>query len=268
MSLIFMGRKENAIEVVTDAGEWDMRTGCLTWIGQKQYLPPHLPGYLTVPIGWRPAGTIFTRLAHQYCPDLDALLDHAPVLWQAVERIIAPKVKAELVRAEINYGICFCGWSEKKQRLEAFTIDPVESPDLWEIDHLLIAPGDPAVIDDIIAKVAADPEAFHPETDGVEMMETLRRCPKQFGQGQFSAVGGFVLATTVIAAGGYSRIVHRWDDQIGQPIHLPERNIAHAISDAVPTEPAIRAAIRTGRAVPSRSPDFSAATPALQSGHT
>lgn len=252
MSALLVVRKAACIEVLSDAGEWCVESGALTWIGEKQAMPPDTPaGTLVASIGWLPAAAAFIRLANARCANFDAVRDHALEMWREVEAAIHPEMKTELIRTGIDYGVFFCGWSERQQRLQAFTIDPAESPDLWETDTLLIAPGDSHLIDDITAKLTANPEAFDPETDGVEIMEMLRRSPRQFGQGSFSAVGGFIQYTTATATGGNSRILRHWDDRVGEPILLAEHELVVATSVGV-------------RAAPSRAPDISATAPALR----
>lgn len=86
----------------------------------------------------------------------------------------------------------------------------------------LFARGSVAVVNAFVENVRENPDAFDAESDGIAVMELLRREPFPFGDEREDiigyTVGGYVEHATVTRDGPSVRTIHEWSDEVGKPI--------------------------------------------------
>jgi hypothetical protein len=209
MSALIAVCATDAVHLLTDAAATFLDSGIVAAIHSKQI--PLRNGAVVTGVGSYAAIAGFAELAANL--GRDEVREAAPELWQKVlETLPARKDLCILAVA---------GWGERERRpwVETFSGDG-----RLGFTTFVAFPSTttPACTTRFLERFVGDPDAFV-VSDGVALIEELRRIPRRYDCGEHPAVGGFVQHTTVTRDGVTTRVVRDWPDLKGQCISLEER---------------------------------------------
>lgn len=220
-----MIRKSDRIELLSDAAYCDPADGTLGAIHTKLALLPELncimAGRGSIPVMW-----ITAYVAELCCASFDSLVANFATLRAEAATYRGYDISSEeWARSEIG----LVGWSESKDQPQCYISLSLEPAGTGRVPRPL-CPCDIGVLCEGSADIAhafADsmkdnPDAFDARTDGLAVMELLRRervpsdgdCNASAGH----CVGGYVEHATVTRHGVAVRTIHHWPDEIGRPI--------------------------------------------------
>ena len=208
MTAINIIRTGRAVHIATDAAAYD-ETGIVHWFGPKVVTFPHMPAVISV---GGTAGLLFQ--VGQQIEKRAATFDEL-VSGDAVTASVANLRERGWIEDDSGMVIIVAGWSAARRKPEFYLWRPGFPPrlEMW-IAPMLIAPNVP-----IDVRTAAG-VVLRSDMDGppmwrafVDLMELQRRLPEPY-----SRVGGCVQLTTVTADGISQKILHRWNDRIGDLI--------------------------------------------------
>lgn len=146
----------------------------------------------------------------------------------------------------VELELFLAGWSESRNRPETYWLVSDDSHsraalgvNAWEFIEAEPFQVAPVPTPELLAAQnfdVTDIERVDPVRDGLKVMEAQRRFVGEMqtdgiARGPVSAVGGFVNLTEIREDGISQRIIHRWNDIIGQRIN-PERACADNLEPA------------------------------------
>jgi hypothetical protein len=219
MSGVVVGKSENgSYHFFTDGGVFDSK-GVLIAIAQKTHMLAHMPAALTV-LGPRAWATVLYAFVAS-CATFDGLRDTIISDLRSYEALI--KRAAESDGMSADFQIFMAGYSHRENRLAGFMVasnaeSGVKEP--YVLQELLETMVNPAPDHVALKSVVWEyPESINIERDGLKLMQAQRKMPFAHGNGAIqSVVGGFIQHTVVSSDQVTTRIVHRWDDKVGESI--------------------------------------------------
>lgn len=232
MSIVYVGVHPECIVLVGDGVSYDTQTGCVAQHVAKLHLFPELHCAMGF-TGVGSAGRLFAVGIEGKYRSFDDLLDH--VVADLRQLHIALTWNPLLFQREDDkkMSVALAGWSDRRQRLEAYRVVSYEKDCIWAGEQ---APAMPAwtllPLDYVWASMM--PDAEHCERLGVlpekcgDLMEFGVRlvCAGRASSGEMPDadggkfnVGGFVQVAYVTPGCVQSWIEHRWpEDEVGKPI--------------------------------------------------
>lgn len=225
MSALVMVCKSDRVELLSDAALYDPITGTVGAIHSKLSPLPELncvmAGRGPIPVMWITA--YVAGLSSKTFDDVVANFDAI--------RAEAATYKSSDVPVE-EWGRCdigLIGWSESRNRPEGYVSPGMGLPEngvaaggLESCDVGVFADGSAEVTHAFVESVREEREGFDAGTDGVALMELLRRQALSDSDGRGACprhcIGGYVEQATVTAEGVTVRTIHQWPDEIGKPI--------------------------------------------------
>jgi hypothetical protein len=225
MSALVMVCKSDRVELLSDAALYDPTSGIVGAIHSKLAPLPELNCVMTgrgaIPVMWITA----------YVAGLSSTsFDDVVANFDAIRTDAATYNNGSVPIEEwTNTDIGLVGWSESRNRPEGYVALARGLPQiglcagsLHPCDVGVFASGSAEVADAFVASVRENPDAFDAETDGVAVMELIRREVRPLTDESDSlvghCVGGFVEQATVTRGGVSVRTIHEWRDEIGRPI--------------------------------------------------
>jgi len=234
MSALVMVCKSDRVELLCDAALYDPIGGTVGAIHSKLAPLPELncvmSGRGPIPVMWITA----------YVASLSAKsFDEVVANFEAIRAQAATYNNGDVPAEEWDRAdIGFIGWSKSRSRPEAYMSLGKGSPDsdvapgsLSPCDVGVFAGASVAVVSAFIDSVRENPDAFDAGTDGLAIMELLRREARPLsdepGARVGFSVGGYVELATVTRERVCVRAIHEWPDELGKPI-MPEPAMAEA----------------------------------------
>jgi hypothetical protein len=226
MSSAIIRRAENGVEMFTDGAVVDA-TDNYVLIGRQSiaYAFPHVPCIMTAlgsihvlfsllcvsSSSWTSFDCVVDRIgrdvrdAHQYA--FDHRIDGA---------------------REVNSQVYFGGWSESRERWETYGVlichhDVGSTPKVYGLPSLFCHPYPHSDADREFVGIPSKDELidigqFEIDIDRLLAWQRITGEPLADGTMMYG-VGGFVQHTAMTKEGISTRIIHRWDDPIGEPIN-------------------------------------------------
>ena len=152
------------------------------------------------------------------------------------ERVYDEVLYALAQSQETEVDILLAGWSEERNRAESYMLSSSDMHgfDPWEFHEAPAVVAGPVPTDEALARVGIDvtqnPETVDPVSMGLKVFEAQRSMTfpaTTAGGEEFHLVGGAAVMTQITRDGITQKIIHKWDDEIGQPITPePLRKIA------------------------------------------
>lgn len=225
MSALVMVCKSDRVELLSDAALYDPITGAVGAIHSKIALLPELncvmAGRGPIPVMW-----ITAYVAGLSSATFDDVVANFDAIWAEAATYNRGDVPAE---DWARSGIGLIGWSQSRSRPEAYISLGMGSPEVGRAarsldpcDIAVFAGGPTEVANAVVESVRENPEGFDAETDGVAVMEVLRREARPLSDKPGAlvghSVGGYVELATVTAEGATVRTIHEWPDEVGRPI--------------------------------------------------
>jgi hypothetical protein len=236
MSAIVIVCKSDRVELLSDAALFDPESGTVGAIHSKMTLLPEIncvmSGRGPLPVLW-----ITAYVAGLTSVSFDDLIANFGEIAANAATYNNGTFPAEAwKRAEIS----LVGWSKDRGRPEAYMTrgygtlaDDLSAVNLSPCDVGIFADGSVDVAEAFVAAFRQAPDAFDAETDGVAIMELMRRealsssDPVRVGR----CIGGYVEHATISQEGVTKRTIHEWPDEIGKPIR-PSASTGGAWNDA------------------------------------
>lgn len=224
MTALMVAVLDNAVVVYSD-GAIHNRSGIVVGFRQKADIELHLPAIIAS------RGSGIAGLS------LRSLMVAFGTFDQAVESLaqVMPIAAADGVHHgdDVNLSAMLAGWSEARQRWEAWNC--------WlrgnDLDHLVDGSLQLEQVPRFLADPFPDEERLNASgmlTDGrlqfdltndgdfITFMEAIRKTPFPVGPGPDAPVGcivgGFIQKTTLTRDRAETVIIHRWDDEEGRPM--------------------------------------------------
>lgn len=223
-------RRDRAI-MLTDASLYTPQ-GLVVRFGQKAVAMPHLRSVIACRGSQMVTALLAMGLAATYS-SFDEMANHAAAdLPRYHDQHLMDLARLGL--QDIN--IVVAGWSESADAPSGFYYD--STTDAFEmIDGYVSGPvldeEENANLHAIGCEIDVDvsPAAFDPIRHGIPFMEAQRRMQIEISDVSepMSVVGGHILLSEVTRDGVSQRVIHHWDDEIGEPIS-PAPFVAQATS--------------------------------------
>lgn len=219
MSAINTLVKRDSVHLITDAASYDS-AGNLVAAIPKVALLPHINAAVACR-GPRASVPLFADLLSAAASTYDELKAHAPTFL----RELRPMLDATFAHCEFGavFDVVIAGISESAGP-DAYLICSHERYGVqpWTVVQfagLAMMPADAATQELVLASIPDDVELVDPERDGRIILEAQRAFPMDHGGGRvFTGVGGFGQLTSITRDGISTRVIHRWPDEVGQPI--------------------------------------------------
>jgi len=131
--------------------------------------------------------------------------------------------------AGTEFDLTVAGWSESNGPSSFFMCNhdgngaEVQPWNIVELGAISLAPLDAAIKAELDAAFpnGVHPDEFDPAADGLRVLEIQRKHEVDHGPGAFEttrSVGAFAQLTTITLDAIVMKIIHRWRDEIGQPL--------------------------------------------------
>lgn len=226
MTAIMAVWKSDSIDILSDGAWVRPNDGTLLAICSKQLLlrHPDTDAVIAVIASSGAASMIleFNTRANGM-RSFDGLIAAAPTLWREVMASTPPPTlhirgdDGSVPETPIVSAMALAGYSERDGRLMLYDLRSDIAPD-GQPQAIVSAPG-LVLTDSEIEHFANNPDTFNAYADGLDFMHKARQRVYEFNSGQLCRmVGGYVQRTRLDRFGVWSEIIHRWPDQIGQPI--------------------------------------------------
>lgn len=211
--------QRDAVRIVSDAASY-AADGNLVAVAPKVALLPHLNAAIACR-GPHISVPLFADLLGAVASTYDDLKAKAP----AFIRDLLPMFEASFSQCQFggDFDVVVAGISETTGPdawlVCSHTRYSVEPFSLVQLAGLTLLPGDPAIHEAVRAAVPHDVEAFDIERDGLAVLEAQRAHAVEHAGGRWlTGVGGFAQVTSITREGISTRVIHRWYDEVGQPI--------------------------------------------------
>jgi hypothetical protein len=225
MSALVMVCKSDRVELLSDAAFYDPVSGIVGAIHSKLAPLPELNCVLSgrgpIPVMWITA----------YVAGLRAATFDEIVAGFAAIRAEAASYRDRNVPAEewTRSDIGVVGWSDSRDGPEAYMSFGRGLPEIGltagslnPCDVGVFANGPVEVANAFVESVRENPDAFDAETDGIAVIELMRRESAPLGDepGAFigHSIGGYIEHATITREGVSVRTIHEWPDEVGKPI--------------------------------------------------
>lgn len=216
--------KSDRVELVSDTALYDPMSGTVGALHSKLAALPELgcvmSGRGAIPVMWITA----------YVAGLSSVtFDDVVANFDAIRAEAATYNNGDVQAGEwARCDIALIGWSESRSRPEGYISRSKGLPEigvaggsLSPCDVGMFAAGSTDVANAFVDSVRENPDAFDAESDGIAVMELMRRVPAPLSDepgaivGHF--IGGRVEQATVTREGISIRTIHEWPDTIGMP---------------------------------------------------
>lgn len=211
MTAINIVRTPHSVHICTDSAAFD-DDGIIQWFGPKAVTFPHMNAALMV----GGDAHILFELARQ-------IEKRAPTFEDLVSSNAMTESVMNLYERSYNpldAVIIVAGWSNTRRAPEVYIWKSGKPPQMeLFVPPILIAPGVPLAEREaagIVLRTDAGERKIGRAL--VAIAEMQRRLPEKF-----SRVGGCLQFTTINEDGISQRILHRWNDRVGEPIRLEEK---------------------------------------------
>lgn len=211
--------KRDSVHLLTDAASYDI-AGNLVTAAPKVALLPHLNA------------AVACRGPHIALPLIADLLGAAASTYDDLKAKAPAFICALLPIFEASFAQCQFG---SDFDIVVAGISEMAGPDAYlicshdrygaapfstvQLSGLSLLPGDPAIHERVLATVLSDVEQFDVERDGLAVLEAQRAHAVEHAGGRWlTGVGGFAQVTSITRDGISTRVIHRWADEVGQPI--------------------------------------------------
>lgn len=210
----------DAVHVVTDGGLFDQKTGVLVGFGNKALILSHLNAVL-VCRGALAMGLLVPMMVSANSSFDELRKNIGPQLRKQIEP--HANIDAQHGHTWGEFDVVLAGFSESKGPtcILMLSFDHPFIPELkayqpFDAGPVSLAPGN----DDLLKSI--DPNSFDVERDPLRIIEAQRKIPSPHGaRGDSSvkcSVGGFAQLTTVTETEITTKLIHRWNDKIGEVI--------------------------------------------------
>lgn len=217
--------KSDRVELLCDAAHYDPNSGTVGAIHSKLAPLPELNCVMTgrgaIPVMWITA----------YVAGLSsASFDDVVANFEAIRADAATYRNDDIpIEAWTRSDIGLIGWSENRNRPEGYIALGCDAPELGlsagnlrPCDVGVFSDGSTDVANAFVASVRENRDAFDARTDGIAVMELMRRETLPLTDKRDArvghCVGGYVEHATVKRDGLSVRTIHEWPDEIGKPI--------------------------------------------------
>ena len=240
MSAINIVRQREAVHLFSDASVYD-HDGVLRYVAPKTFALPHHPAVIGTRGPNRSTDIIGAGLAGMFAT-FDEMVDG---IEGSLPNLVEESAQYLAGGGHPRIDLMIAGWSEREQAPRSFMIMTEENG--WRPDHDLgdavsvqtgnpyeLRPLDELVIsptidqDDIIAAISHGKgfdgiEHMDLDAHGLMLLELQRakRTALAPGRDAHHWVGGFAMISTVSRSGVSQRVLHRWEDQVGETISPP-----------------------------------------------
>lgn len=219
MSAINTLIKRDSVHLITDAASYGA-DGNLIAVKSKVAMLPQINAavacrgaFISVPL--------IADLLSVAAPTYDDLKATAPALLRA----LLPMFEASFAHCEfgIDFDVVIAGISESDGS-DAYLICSherygVEPWTVVQFAGLSMMPADAPMQERVFASIPDYFELVDPERDGRIILETQRAFSMDHDNDRaLIGVGGFAQVTSITREGITTRVIHRWPDEVGQPI--------------------------------------------------
>jgi len=219
MSAINTVIQADSVHLICDGASYDA-DGRLVSVGPKMQMLPHLNAAVACR-GPRASVPLFADLLSAAASTYDELKAEAPTFL----RELRPMLDATFAHCELgaDFDVVIAGISESDGP-DAYLICSHERYGVqpWTVVQfagLAMMPADAATQARVFASIPDNVDLVDPERDGRIILEAQRVFPIDHGGDRsFVGVGGFAQLTSITRDGISTRVIHRWPDEIGEPI--------------------------------------------------
>mgnify|MGYP001002900966 CR=1 FL=1 len=219
MSAINAIIQRDAVHLLTDAASYDS-AGNLVAAIPKVALLPRINAAMACR-GPRASVPLFCDLLNAAASSYDELKAKAPTFL----RDLRPMLAVTFAYCELgdDFDVVVAGISESVGP-DAYLVCShqrygVEPWTVVQFGGLAMMPADAAMKARVFASIPDNVDLVDPERDGRIILEAQRAFPMDHGGDRnFVGVGGFAQLTSITREGISTRVIHRWSDEVGQPI--------------------------------------------------
>jgi|GEM_PF-3082626 len=218
---VFMAR--DRVSILVDTAGYGQDGRLIRFVAKANALP-HVPAVFAARGSWVVPFIFAPRFGERFATFDEMVTDGA----QFADEIHADSYQFIASSGEENVDLVMAGWSESRDRPEAYVLtsfgrNGLSAWQFYPITEAVALPGPSEEAAIAAGFVEKDQAHYDPATDGLKLMQAQRsmRWPvisDSDAEEEHHLVGGAAVLIEVTKAGINQRIIHRWNDKVGEHI--------------------------------------------------